>query len=110
MGCGPMMSAQPRSVGTVVRAVVGFTSPDLKRYTSSLTSAIIKCKVAPIAPLRQPCSKSNRAFISSVGLDLNRGLLWSVVYELRETGKTLGVRRRYPPVLNDARYTGAVAR
>ena len=87
MGCGPMMSAQPRSVGTVVRAVVGFTSPDLKRYTSSLTSAIMKCKVAPIAPLRQPCSKSNRAFISSVGLDLNRGLLWSVVYELRTVRK-----------------------
>src|SRR6266436_4564918 len=27
-----------------------------------------------------------------------------------ETGKNLGVRRRYPPVLNDARYTGPVAR
>jgi hypothetical protein len=26
-----------------------------------------------------------------------------------ETGKNLGVRRRYPPVLNDARYTGPVA-
>jgi len=26
------------------------------------------------------------------------------------TGKNLGVRRRYPPVLNDARYSGAVAR
>ena len=27
-----------------------------------------------------------------------------------ETGKNLGVRRQYPPVLNDARYTGPVAR
>jgi hypothetical protein len=27
-----------------------------------------------------------------------------------ETGKNLGVRWRYPPVLNDARYTGPVAR
>jgi tetratricopeptide (TPR) repeat protein len=30
--------------------------------------------------------------------------------KLKETGKNLGVRRRYPPVLNDARYTGPVAR
>jgi hypothetical protein len=28
----------------------------------------------------------------------------------KETGKNLGVRRQYPPVLNDARYTGPVAR
>jgi peroxiredoxin len=33
----------------------------------------------------------------------------SVDLYLNETGKNLGVRRRYPPVLNDARYTGPVA-
>jgi hypothetical protein len=32
----------------------------------------------------------------------------TTVYDLSETGKNLGVRRRYPPVLNDARYTGPV--
>jgi hypothetical protein len=34
----------------------------------------------------------------------------TTAWRSRETGKNLGVRRRYPPVLNDARYTGPVAR
>ena len=33
-----------------------------------------------------------------------------VDYSQIETGKNLGVRRRYPLVLNDARYTDPVAR
>jgi hypothetical protein len=50
----------------------------------------------------------------TVGLYLNRRLRSQGVYNLntvnRETDKNLGVRRRYPPVLNDARYTDPVGR
>jgi integrase/recombinase XerD len=42
-------------------------------------------------------------FLKLDDIDWNAG-------KLSETGKNLGVRRRHPLVLNDARYTGPVAR
>jgi transposase-like protein len=55
-----------------------------------------------------------RDVAAAVALYLNRRLRSQGVHDLNtvnhETGKNLGVRPRYSPVLNDGRYNGPVAR
>jgi hypothetical protein len=80
---------------------------DQAEWAGRLPARTVSSGCSPTIPgFQTVCGSSLRSVKTVYDLaERNR-----VSLRFNKTGKNLGVRRRYPPVLNDARYTGPVAR